>query len=104
MIRVPENWPLAWWGSDGAQIKMSCPSCGAFAMLLTRNIPDGSLRSLACEGCGLSGVKPVQDAFDGWVAAHAQARAQDQADHATAMEEGNRGVAVERQQRTRKVA
>ena len=82
MIRVPENWPLAWWGSDGAQIKMSCPSCGAFAMLLTRNIPDGSLRSLACEGCGLSGVKPVQDAFDGWVAAHAQARAQDQADHA----------------------
>lgn len=104
MIFVPENWPLAWWAADNSQVKMSCPSCGAFSLLMTRTVPSGAIASLACSDCGLAGVEPVQRAFEAWVATQAQAAARDTADLALARQEGDRGVAVERQRNTKKAA
>lgn len=62
-LHIPSHWPCAWWGHDGSTIKMACPGCGGFSMLLTRKIPTGEIASLQCDLCNLSGLDNVQAAF-----------------------------------------
>jgi transcription elongation factor Elf1 len=99
-LRVPENWPLCWYGSDGTAIKMSCPSCGAFSMLLSRHPTTGAIASLCCDSCGLSGLPNVQTAMDAWMTAAAQSRATEEEAHARAAEEADRATAVERHRKS----
>lgn len=104
MIRVPENWLMCWASGDNSQIRLACPSCGGFSLLLTRNPDTGEMKSLACSSCDLAGLEKTQAAFDGWVANAERERTRDQADLALAREEGDRGVAVHRQRNTKKAA
>jgi hypothetical protein len=89
-LRVPTNWPSVWGSWDNSLVKIACPSpgCGTFSLVMHRH-DDGSIKSLSCVACGLSGLPAVQDAFDRLPAALARAQAQDAKAHETAMAEGN---------------
>ena len=101
---VPENWLLAWASADNSQIRLACPACGGFSLLLTRHPDTGEMKSLACSSCDLAGLEKTQAAFNAWVANAERERARDQASLDDARLEGNQGVAVHRQRNTKKAA
>jgi hypothetical protein len=86
------EWPCAWWDMDGSAVKMSCPACGGFSLLLTRTLPEGTVKTLACEACGISGVEAVQASFNSWTARQARAAAA----HQNAAAEGDMLTAIQR--------
>lgn len=60
ILRVPENWPLAWWGEH--LVRTACPACGNFALYVER-APDTAPK-ITCTDCGIAGQTAVQAAFD----------------------------------------
>jgi hypothetical protein len=87
-LRVPQNWPSIWGAWDNSVVKIACPSpgCGTFTLVMHRH-DDGSIKSLSCVACGLSGLPATQAAFDALPGALAEARRADAQAHETAMAE-----------------
>lgn len=100
MIRVPENWPCAWWGPGTDLVRMSCPACGHFSLYADRS---NGKPKIECRECSLSGVKAVQAALDAWGAQHEAALAADAAAHEEALAEGATATAMVRQAATKRM-
>ena len=88
ILQVPPNWPLVWCDWASTAIKMPCPRCGTFGLVLNR-MEGGGIKSLSCTDCGLAGLPAVQAAFDRLPAMQAKARAEDAKAHETAVRENH---------------